>query len=669
MHAALRSTLVALCLSLHSPGVGAESARSSFQLSTEFHGPLGYTNPDVARNLRNGMANMVAFWPPADVGMRNFVVTHDVRLNFRLPGASHVNNESAGSIESQRLAAARICAAQPAKSHLWNLMIEWDQSGGAWVPNGRPRYGALTRPQAHARFVDHYLKQSPPLATYLQQPPTARPCRLAAVTDHSPNAFDAYELGVDVGLLERGIDELGDIATGIAFMRGAGRQYDRPWGIDLSTWRTAADSATRFDAGGKQTGGWSPSYLRRHMYAAYMAGAHILQIEPTLYYGLAGSAALNPFGSAVKEFADFALRRHPDVGAPVVPMALMLDAHNGFDPKHGRYNQQNAVWYQDIPYSSGDFMIDNFLKLAYPDHWRHGTTPGPRFSTPVGYQQFLTSGGDPRPYEPMPLTRWGDTFDVVLNTAPAGALRRYKVIVLLGDVAADARLRQDLQSWVRAGGTLVVNVTQATTADEALLGVRLGGGSLGGTTSRWLADNTAYPEPPFRYRPVAPVAARVLATAGDGAPLITSNAVGAGQVILTTPEHLQTTARDRLLDVGVRLLDELSRRQAPGVVSGPGALYMFSAAPGRLVTTIVNNSGVEWNGAITASIPGAVTAVREYTADAAAACARTGPTVTVKGSVPAYDLRIFAIEYAPGAPAPARRAEPRSGGASQTGAR
>jgi hypothetical protein len=606
----------------------------------------------VARNLRNGMANMVALWPPADAGMRNFVATHDVRLNFRLPGASHVNNESAGSIEAQRLAAARICAAQLAKGHLWNLMIEWDQSGGAWVPNGRPRYGGLTRPQAHARFVDQYLQQSPPLATYLRQPPTARPCRLAAVTDYSPNAFDAYELGVDVGLLERGIDELGDVATGIAFMRGAGRQYDRPWGIDLSTWRTAADSATSFDAGGKQTGGWSPSYLRRHMYAAYMAGAHILQIEPTLYYRPGGSAALNPFGSAVKEFADFALRRHPDVGAPVVPMALMLDAHNGFDPKHGRYNQQNAVWYQDIAYSPGDFMIDNFLKVAYPDHWRHGTAPGPRFSTPVSYQQFLTSGGDPRPHEPMPLTRWGDTFDVMLNTAPADALRRYQVIVLLGDVVIDARLRQDLQSWVRAGGTLVVNVTQATSADEALLGVRLGGASLGATTSRWLADNTAYPEPPFRYRPVTPVAARVLATAGDGAPLITSNAVGAGQVILTTPEHLQTTARDRLLDVAVRLLDELSRRHAPAVVSGPGAQYLFSAAPGRLVTTIVNNSGVEWSGAITASIPGAVTAVREYTADTAAACARTGPAVTVKGSVPAYDLRIFAIEYAPGAPAP-----------------
>ena len=651
MAGALRWILVAWCLSLHAPGAHAQSDRSTFHLSTEFHGPLGYTNPDAARTLQRGMANMVALWPPVDAGMRRFVAGRDVRLNFHLQGASHVDHQSASSIESQRLAASRICAAEPARAHLWSLMIEWDQSGGAWVPNGRPRYGGLTRAQAHARFADYYLKQSPPLATYLRQPATARACRLAAVTDYSPNVFDAYEFGVDVGLLERGVDELGDVATGIAFMRGAGRQYDRPWGIDLSTWRTAADSATRFDAGGRQTGGWSPSYLRRHMYAAYMAGAHILQIEPTLYYGPDGST-LNPFGLAVKRFADFALRRHPDVGKPAVPMALMLDAHGGFDTRHGPHNQQPAVWYQDIAYSSGDFMTDNFLKLAYPGHVRHGTMPGAPFSTPVGYRQFLASGGDPRPYEPMPSTRWGDTFDVVLNTAPASALGRYKVIVLMGDVVIDTRLRRDLEAWVRGGGTLVVNIGQTTSADEALLGVRLGGADLGGTSSRWLADGTTYAEPPFRYRPVTRVAARILATSGDGAPLITSNAVGTGRVILTTPDYLQSAARDRLLEVGVRLLDDLNRQYAPALVSGPDAQYLFSTAPGRLVTTIINNSGATWSGTITASIPGAVTAAREYTADTAAACSRSGATVTVKGSVPAYDLRIFAIEYAPGAPAP-----------------
>ena len=223
------------------------------------------------------------------------------------------------------------------------------------------------------------------------------------------------------------------------------------------------------------------------LYAAYMPGAHILQIEPTLYY-VPGGATLNPFGHAVKRFADFALRRHPNIGTPVVPMALMLDAHSGFDTKHGLYNQQNAVWYQDIAYSSGDFMIDNFLKLAYPNHWRHGTMPGAPFSTPVGYQRFLASGGDPRPYEPMPFTRWGDTFDVMLNTATFDSLRRYKVIVLMGDVVIDVRLRQVLQLWVQAGGTLVVNVRQATSADEALLGVRLGGAYLSGTAQK-VVDN------------------------------------------------------------------------------------------------------------------------------------------------------------------------------------
>jgi hypothetical protein len=643
--------VVALCVSLHPPGVHAQAERSAFYLSTEFYGPLGYTNPDAALNLQNGMANMVALWPPADVGMQSFVINREVRLNFHLQGATHVKNDSAASIESQRLGAAQICKARQAKNDVWNLMIEWDQSGGAWVPNGRPQYAGLTRAQAHARFADYYLNQSPPLGAYLRQPSVARACRLAAVTDHSPNAFDAYEFGVDVGLLERGVDELGDVATGIAFMRGAGRLYNRPWGIDLSTWRTAADSATSFDAGGRQTGGWSPSYLRRHMYAAYMAGAHILQIEPTRYYVSSG-ATLNPFGLTVKGFADFALRRHPDVGTPAVPMALMLDVHSGFDTKHGLYNQQNAVWYQDIAYAAGDFMIDNFLKLAYPNHWRHGTMPGAPFAIPVGYQQFLASGGDPRPYEPMPFTRWGDTFDVTLSTATLESLRRYNVIVLMGGVVIDVRLRQVLEVWVRAGGTLVVNVRQATSADEALLGVRLGGAYVSGTTSTWLADKTAYTEHPFTYKPVAPVSARVWATAGAGAPLITSNAVGAGRVILTTADYLQTTARDRLLEVGVRLFDRLNRQYAPAFVSGPGAQYMFSIAPGKLITTIINNSGVAWHGVITANIPGPVAAVREYTADAEAGCARNGSTVTVKGSVPAYDLRIFAIEYALGPPAP-----------------
>src|SRR5260370_16742597 len=99
----------------------------------------------------------------------------------------------------------------------------------------------------------------------------------------------------------------------------------------------------------------------------------------------------------------------------------------------------------------------------------------------------------------MPFTRWGDSFDVMLNTAPASALRRYKVLVLMGDVVIDAGLRRDLQSWVRAGGTLVVNVTQPTSADEVLLAFRLRSASRRPTTSRWLSHHTASTEAPFPH--------------------------------------------------------------------------------------------------------------------------------------------------------------------------
>jgi hypothetical protein len=85
-----------------------------------------------------------------------------------------------------------------------------------------------------------------------------------------------------------------------------------------------------------------------------------------------------------REFGDFSLVRHKDVGRPVVNIPLMLDFHNGFDPKHWLHNQGDAVWYGEIPYSDGDHMINNFLKVAYPGHWLHGLTPAAPFDSPKG---------------------------------------------------------------------------------------------------------------------------------------------------------------------------------------------------------------------------------------------------------------------------------------------
>jgi len=210
----------------------------------------------------------------------------------------------------------------------------------------------------------------------------------------------------------------------------------------------------------------------------------------------------------------------------------------------------------------------------------------------------------------------------------------------------DARLRPILQSWVQAGGTLVVNASQVTSADESLLGVTLGGASVTGGPSRWSSDGTTFNEPSYLYKPVTLGSASVLATTGSS-PLITSNSVGLGRVILTTPDFLQSSARNQLLSIGVQLFDWLNKQFAPAQVSGPAVEYLFNASSGRLITTVINSSGSTWNGTITAPIAGNVTAVREYIADASAAFTKSGSAVTVNAQVAPYDIKVYAIEYQP----------------------
>jgi hypothetical protein len=138
----------------------------------------------------------------------------------------------------------------------------------------------------------------------------------------------------------------------------------------------------------------------------------------------------------------------------------------------------------------------------------------------------------------------------------------------------------------------------------------------------------------------------VLATTGSS-PLITSNAVGSGRVILTTPAYLQSSPRDQLLSIGVHLFDWLNKQVAPAQVSGPPVEYLFNTSPGRLITTLINNSGNTWHGTITAPIAGNVKAVREYIGDTPSAFTQNGMGVTVTAQVAPYDVRVYAIEYQP----------------------
>ncbi len=616
-------------------------------LAHAFYGPAGYTNPVAEQSLHAGDLNAFSLWPPLDSGMQQFLASRGAGVIFTMAGASRTEGQTAESIEVQRQALARLRAS--GVNVYWNLMEEWDQSGGQWVSPRRPSYAGLSRRQAHDAFLRYYRDDSPPLGTYLRQPPAERGCPLLAQTDFPMNAFYAFELGADVCLLERGIDALGDLSTGIAFVRGAARQFERRWGIDLSAYRVSNQSPTTFDGSGRLTGGSSASYLRRHLYVAFLSGARVLQLEPASYRHPDGRA--NPLGEMVREFADFALRRHPDAGAPLVSMALMADYYGGFDPRHWVHCQEEAVWYRDIPYSDGDRMLDNFLKVAYPEHWLHGLAPGAPFADsahrpdPARFKEYLVAGGDPRPYEPKGPTRWGDNLDLIGDNAPASALRNYKVIALVGDAAPGEATRRALRSWVEAGGTLVVNVGQAIATDEAIVGVRVSNSDAEARFARWLLDGTGYAEPPFTFTKVTPRGATaVLAATESGEPLVTANTVGKGQVILTTAHYLQSSAKDQLLNVGARLFDWLDQRVSPVKVAGGPIEYIVGRAPGKTLVTLVNNQGTPWMGTIALRSPPDSLVAKEYLADVEVAHSHSGGSAVLSVAVPAYDLKVFAFE-------------------------
>ncbi|MBY0508261.1 MAG: hypothetical protein K2X03_30390 [Bryobacteraceae bacterium] len=634
-------------LTLSAPAA-AQSAVPDVAFYHEFFGRRGYTDPQAELNLRLGMMNGLTFSPPVEDAVTQITGTYNAGLMLHLAGASAPAGISEAAIELQRSEFNRIANAGGARRFHWNLLPEWDQSGGAWVPAGRPRYNGLSRTAASARFLNYYQSTYPTLFGYLRQPAAERNYLLAAVTDYAPNVYRTYEFGVDRQLLERGIDELGDLSTGLAFIRGAARQFGREWGVDFASWRTTTNSATRYNDAGTLLGGWSASYFRRNYFAAFAAGARTIQNQAVNYRYSNG--ALNPFGVANQEFADYALRRHPEVAQPLVSTAILIDHNSGFDPKHGLHNQSSAVWYQDILYSEGDYMMDNFFRLAFPNHWLHGLTPQAPFADRNGvpdearFRAYLAAGGDPRPYEPMATTRWGDNFDVITNRAAASVLSFYKTIILIGDVPVDARLRGDLREWVNQGGVLVMNASQAVAADEDLLGVSLTNTTRSATASRWLPSTAAVTEAPYDYRVVRLMSADVLAVNEANDPLVTYRRFGGGEVLLTTPDHLQNKARQQILTVGEQLLDSMMLRFSPVRVNGPPVEYVVSEAAGKLVVTLLNHARTEWSGEVVVRRPVGFIGVMEYLADQPIEFRLSRREVAIPVRVPPYDLRVVAVE-------------------------
>ena len=402
----------------------------------------------------------------------------------------------------------------------------------------------------------------------------------------------------------------------VAFARGAGRQFNKPWGMYIAAWGggVQGDASTLYNFRfpwcrrffPKDLGGWdggpysaqSHSLQKRYLYVSYMSGANLIGHESDQFFGSIYVAnfdrnkdyaaddwlptllrdkqyLLSDHGAFFREFYNHIVKKH-DRGVPYAPIALLLDQHNGLAMTYARDHLLGAV-----PYSEADYMMRATINTLWP--WEHM-----RFGTSAGRWEVNRSVSGP----------FGDVFDVLTSFAPLDVIKSYPAIVAVGRVGIDDKLAGLLKDYVRSGGTLVINVKQLpkALAGEDFLGCRVTPDRATALASHSTIDDSLIREDkPFEFTCVAATQAEpIVLSVGTSKPLplVTRNAVGKGSVVLTTPDYMKPGgAKNKMLNLFSHLVGHLTARLVPFSVTG-GVESMVNKTRDSWVVTLVNNEGV-----------------------------------------------------------------------------
>jgi hypothetical protein len=302
-----------------------------------------------------------------------------------------------------------------------------------------------------------HLMKPPGLAGYDRRPASRRECyevlkdyftsrrrdllgRVISVTGHSHYEAYAGEWGARCIGLEVG-ENIAFTQSKFAFARGASRQWQLPWSVQVSPWFSGACTTSgplRKEGGGARglDAGHSLSFYERMWLHAWFAGAAMVTPENSIAIFFEKAAApwtLTAHGRKAAEVFQF-MRAH-DRGVPFTPVAIVLDHLAGYNG------------YMDRPWgilepTAGDRQVrDLFDHQLFPgsDHIHHRPDPANPESS------YL------RP------TPFGEMFDVQLTSASADMLSSYPVILLAGDIEFDDELAAKLERALARGSTLLLS--------------------------------------------------------------------------------------------------------------------------------------------------------------------------------------------------------------------
>jgi hypothetical protein len=413
-------------------------------------------------------------------------------------------------------------------------------------------------------------------------------------------------------------------AMRLAFNRGAAREYGgnvfyyhAPGFGDTATTFTKqqnfAGPDNFFHSRYGATMGPSLSWYRKSYYLYYMSGASAIYLEQGFdQFFKPGPGEhpfqLNPLGRITQEFIRFA-EKHPDPGTPYTPIAFLLD------PAHGWEMTDYPQWpFEVSQINRSDRALRELFGAAY--------YPGP-------VREGESASGERQAFVPG---IFGNIFDVLVaspaqsptsktrgranagsadvpsalratgaNKGPSNgqrwssidAIDAYHAIIVGGRIDWTKEWVDKLGSYVRNGGTLILNSAQIKGLPNDLLGIRMTGATAEAHNAKCLSPNE--PEQDlhgqiFRYDRVEAKGADVLIAVPTGDPLVTVNEVGRGRVVfIALPDLLGED--ERLTPFVAHLLAHLASEATPVKVEGD-VEYMINRTARGWVVTLFNDNGV-----------------------------------------------------------------------------
>lgn len=413
------------------------------------------------------------------------------------------------------------------------------------------------------------------------------PCQAADMTSftHATREWGARTVGYENTAV------VPSLAMRMAFLRGGARQYGGMWASYRSS--NFGDSATIYseqflyahqkyiyDNWYDAWSGAGMTWYKFDIWQQYLAGSSMFYHEQGFdEFWMPGGGVtprkplqLSPKGRLVEQFLELT-KKHPDRGAPVTPIAFLLDEAHGWDPNSFR----SSYFGYEPSTNPGVFYFDHHAQMI--KEW-FGVT-----YYPYGPKEAEINTALNQAYLPGVF---GDIFDVLV-TSPTklDALASYPVVILNGDITLSAAWGKKLADYVAAGGTLVACAEQLNGPGMAELNLPELGMVGEDIAFQWRPQNKQIASQRFRFRPIA--GGSSLATASNGGAIASVFERGKGRLVyISVPRGLGID--DTATPLVALVMANARQGQLPVEVKGEVEWLLNSTKDG-LVVSLFNPAG------------------------------------------------------------------------------